>query len=608
MYNLLDIDNVSLEELCRGICSIGHLSRVRRGERELNAVYFVNMAKRMYVSPIRFFVLIDEKEYDYFSWLETCNNYVISGKYQDLEGYLLQNRKDNHFAEFRQVYERDRLFYTYIVQREAARNLPEAYRTIKKSVNYMLSDEGGLYPGRYGIEELNRFMNYLELAFSLNYLSEEKVKKSLDIIMEMMCSGTRDPIEEAILYPRISGYIAVCFAGVYQEELRKTLILQSIEKLRKTSECFDILPLLEMLSSMNSETGKQGGEEEQTYQQWYRAMRIVYKIAEYPESFNRYITHDNEYQLFLIHEYLKRNRLIAKENDKSLFSQEKMSEGIMDVVNYRRNEHGLTRPGRDHFKNMTEKMGVSSDLFQGEIVTSYVTDFHLTTVIRHAMNVGDYNTAKQALDTLENHLDRSFIENAQFLDQESATLKVMAGKILHEEGVREWIRTLNYTIPYGADPKHIYSKTEREIIYKIIREKRILHLLEEEDIDILEAVLKNEEQSKTYQWRNVRMIKRLLAGILQDKGRIQECNRISTECIKEMIWAQDAGLLQDCVSLLAENYVQTDPDKSEILMKVTYWICDLYQNTRNQNIIKKVLQTTFEDISLFLPAEGQNNH
>ena len=66
---LMELSNTEIEELARGICSPVNLYKVRSGERELNAVFFYLMIRRLYLSPERFQMMIDADEYVYFSWI-----------------------------------------------------------------------------------------------------------------------------------------------------------------------------------------------------------------------------------------------------------------------------------------------------------------------------------------------------------------------------------------------------------------------------------------------------------------------------------------------------------------------------------------------------------
>ena len=61
-----------------------------------------------------------------------------------------------------------------------------------------------LNPGRYSAEELNRFMNYLDLMLEMGKVSIETAKLTFDQIHQMASFSSRDPREEARLYSRIA--------------------------------------------------------------------------------------------------------------------------------------------------------------------------------------------------------------------------------------------------------------------------------------------------------------------------------------------------------------------------------------------------------------------
>ena len=238
-------------------------------------------------------------------------------------------------------------------------------------------------------------------------------------------------------------------------------------------------------------------------------------------------------------------------------------------------------------------MGISSETYQGEITTSYLSDFQLLAEIRHAVNASDITALKEGLSVLNDHLDRGIVANAQLLDQFQVNLELMEGRINEEESIGRWIEILNYTVPYEPDEKRIYTDLEINIIYKIVRSKRRLRIMTDQDVHILEAVLNSEKASQITSWERIGMLQRLHAGIMQVQGEVEKSKKETVQCLREMIKAQSVHLMADCLDILAEDLVAERPEEAEELMQATYWICDLYQNTRNRDSMARIISQFF---------------
>ena len=121
-----DVDDVSLEDLSAGICSRSFLSRAMKGDYELKGIYFFYIMKRLYVSPDRFFILIDKREYEYFSWLHQCQQLISKQKYTELAQKLEEDDPEKRFRMFSTIVQHDAAYFRYIVEREVRKDNREA--------------------------------------------------------------------------------------------------------------------------------------------------------------------------------------------------------------------------------------------------------------------------------------------------------------------------------------------------------------------------------------------------------------------------------------------------------------------------------------------------
>ena len=591
----MKLDDLDIDELSRGVCSKSNLYRVRNGERDINAVFFYHIIRRLFLSPERFQIMIDSDEYAYFSWIYKVKS-AISGKRFEELSELASLDQEEALHEFQPVvgYEMAAIHGALFLEMQSYSQA--AYKEFKKSVEYMLGDDRKLIPGRYGIDELNRYMNYLKLSVMTQHLTEEDVKAEFDRIHRIAELRNRDPREEAKLYPRIVCFTLNTIGDEIPLEIQKEMVQKALGCLRRTHECYDLPELLRLLIDVGRELQD---PEISRYIHWYESICTAFKIAGYDTEFNWYDSHDGACQLYLIHEYLKRSRIGTKDKYGKILSQEKASEFIMDPANYSRVESGKYRPRRQHYEELTKRMGVRSDLYRGEIITDDPEIFSLLTESRRAANDSDAEKLDACLKLLSENLDKKYVENIQFLALTQLDLDEITGKITLEETVQRLIDILEYTTPYQPDENHVFSYLEAELVYKIVRNKRYSGLLTDTDVLVLRGYLKSEEKSQALFWERSFYIKRLLAGILQTRGDLDEAEKLSTECISDMLKVWDAGILTDCLDVLAESIVEKDRDYAETLVKAAFWLCDLYHDEDNKQAMSRyhfrVFGTGIED-------------
>ncbi|MBR0087956.1 MAG: hypothetical protein IJL98_09495 [Lachnospiraceae bacterium] len=593
---LESIDNVTIRELARGLCSESYIGKVKRGERNLSAVHFIFIIQRLYLSPSRFCIGITQKECNLLLWLQNCHKLIAERKYEALYETISEDLSHIRIASCRMLIDRELLYYRYIILREVEKKPNDALNTLKKTIDYMLDSQGRLTPGRYSAEELNRFMNYVELSQTQGKMRKEEAYNCFEQIRAMVRLTGRDPREEARIYPRIACYSLRTVGESYPYEVWKAMLKEALESQIRTGSCYDLPELLKLLTKAYWELKDASAKQTE---HWHKAFCDAYEIAEMDPGFNRYDAHDRQCQLYFISSFLRESRLRTKGKNGRPFSQEYVSEGIMEPTNYTKLETGKYTPKRKSLERIAAKLNISPEIYRGEIVTFYPGDFSLVSDIRRASNNGDIELLQDSLGILSKHLDRKYPENKQFLDGASLDIEILKGQLPLEKSIDRLISILEYTMPYSCDSDHVLSTLELELIYRIVRNKRICALMTAEDVSILMGHLKKEEDDLFSTWERKGLIKRLAAGILQVNGQLQESEYCARECIKEMLMEQKGSLLAGCLDVLAESIVDSDPVMAKRLIQAAYWASSLYRNEINKTGLNALYKQLYgEDIAV----------
>ena len=573
------IDNVTYEELARGICTDSFIGKVRRGERELSAIHFIFIIQRLYLSPSRFCIGITQKECDLLMWLQDCHQMIAKKEYEALSEAISADLSRIRIASCRMVIDRELLYYKYIVLYEVENKPAEALKMLKKSIDHMIDTQGKLFPGRYSAEEINRFMNYIELSLEQGEMKQEEAYFCFEQLRGMVRLTGRDPREESRIYPRIACYTLRTIGEYYSYDAWRGMLTEALESQIRTWHCYDLTELLALLTKACQELNDPLGKKTD---HWHKALRDAYEVVNMDPGFNRYDAHDRHCQLYFISEYLRESRLRTKDERGRHYSQEYVSDGIMEPTNYNKLESGKYKPKRKNLEKIAEKLDISPALYRGEIVTAYPEDFGLVSDIRRASNNGDIELLQKSLGMLSKHLDRKYPENRQFLDGNYLNIEILEERVSLKDSIDRLISILEYTMPYSTETNHTCSFLELELLYRIVRSKRKCGLLAKDDLSVLITYLQHEENNQFTTWERKGLIKRLAAGILQVNGQIEESEKYARECIAEMLMEQDGQLLAGCLDVLGESILNANLVLAKKLIQAAYWVSDLYQNEPNK--------------------------
>ena len=589
---LKQLDNITIRELARGILSESSLSRIINEDQDINAVYFYYLIRRLGVSPERFRIMADTKDYEYFTWLDQCQEYIKERRYPELIEALEQSDLDNRFRAYGKLPMREKDYFTYVLEADYYHRDEKAFKFLIQSIDYMISNDAMLIPGHYSAEEINRFFNYLDISLQLKKISTKHFKTVVDRLLQFMRMNPREPIEEAKLYPRVICAALINAGHLYSSKKAENLLKEAYSKLEKTVTTFDLPELLRQLESVYQ---SMRNPEINRVQHWYEAIQTVYDLANLSTAFNKFSINDSEYHLYLMHEYLRNNRIRNSIQGDEDISQREISEGIMEPENYNRVERGKSRLQKKNFKALANKLEVNDDLYLGEIRTPYLEDYGLLTEINQASNRGDLERLEVSYEKLNSHLDRQYPENRQYLEQAETDIRILKKEISEFDSLDTLMKILNYTLPYKPDEYHSYTGVEKELLYRVVRIKRKYSVLEDTDVAILKACIKSEEKNAKVTWRRIGILKRLLAGILQTSGQLEESEVLCRADLRTLLKSDHAFLLMDYLDILAESILYKNKEEAKQLMQATYWIGDLYQKDAMRDAMAGFYQSIFNE-------------
>lgn len=560
--------NTRAKQLCRGLCSEAALSKYENGERIPDSLLFYTMIGRLGKGVDRFCVLISDKESEYYSWRKQTQKAIESQDWMEVESLLKQYCDENEFDS--RTREQYRLFLEYVIQIRKNKDNEKAALTIEKALCCTVVEplNWNRRVQLLSSDEIFLFLLYLRIGIQTNRVERSKAWCLIREIEDYALAWIDDTFEKATIIPRIVCTKIHLFGSQMTLEERMKEEKLAFEVLKDSSEIYDMPEVLRLLIVDSKEKYPQEyvrySKQRAALVSWLR--RYGHNEVFYPEKW-----YGVRYQYYLVREYLLRGR------ERNKLTQEKLSEDICSVETYSRIENGKTSPNYKNFCQLVNKLNLRMGYYQSQIITDNLDDLELMTSQRCACYTMETVKSQELLDELKLRLDMDIPENQQYFAYMQTILDYELNKIDKEEENRRFESILQNSWKVG-EIKNQFSKTEKEIVYNIAMYYRKRD--PEKAKRIINAVLKNEKRRVDSDWYSNGQLLRLLAGIHADQQNFEESNRMTEQCISQMLDCQDGIMLSACVNILGWNGERTGDKEYKQWYQDAIYLSDLFDNVR----------------------------
>ena len=577
---MAELRKVKLTELAHGICSGTELSRFVYDEtKEMDLLTFYAIIGRLHIALDRFSVMASQTELAYFRWKEEMEEAI---RLRDFE--KLQSRRTppvDRYMRSSLLRQYDH-YLNYIVQTECVGDPQKAYAEIRDAIAYMVEDHPSvkLSPGRYSATEFGYYLNFLIAARRANVATDTECAEALRQTLQVIYQDEFKD-EHVIIVPKTVATMIVYFGDQFRRDEIRIWLRIAIQLLVHNAMGYELPTILELCCKYDLQN-EEGSDD--LYERSYRAICLAYQIGGEETTFNLYDLHQWSHKTLSIGKYLQDKRI---ENQ---ITQEEISDEVIGVRRYSSIENGKAKPHRKTYVALAEKVDGWKNYYNARIITDELSVFILLTEARQAVNRGEKEALREALYQLRKRLDGTIPENNQFLQELGADLDFFEGHIRLTERIERFETALRVTFDSSKEPtKLVYSVEESDLIYKIVRAKRICGTLGQEDIDRLQSVIRCEEKASSAPWYKLCGYWRLMAGIFEDQNKYEECTNESYELIAKMIQYKCNHVLPDCLNLIAECSPEKSNPYNRELIQAAYDLCDLYQFKGNKQYLGESL-------------------
>lgn len=481
--------NVSMNVVCDGICDQSVMSRIENGEREVSKLVQDRLLGRLGVAPENFENMVYADEYGYWKARQEIISLIQHEKMDEADKLLEKMAVQEKLFESGDAAENIDInlklqFYMAMKAQIRCYNgagdaeLKKMYSDASRLTVSRMKDKGSVKEffsnRRLAVDEINLLLEYWR------YVSPEIGKRFIRGAIEYIDKARYELLTWAKIYPKAIYYLCLLEMKTGIQSERKInelmhLVTQAIECLRNAIRAFYLCELLDIkielfrlinkektlywdtlikdmehdtLVDENYDTLFGNTDEYSTEAQyiWCRYTRNVLKeiyqrCGVREETFEySYIYVDRE--VYCIEDIIRIRRNMLN------ISMNSLCDGICSERTISRIERKLTRPQSSIIHKLFERLGLSGELSQSEIVSSNVEAQVLLQKFRINFNYKNSRDVDSMINEIENIVSLDVPQNRQMLRRVRLCF-LREEKVINDEDFVSQIKgVMECTLPY----------------------------------------------------------------------------------------------------------------------------------------------------------------
>lgn len=330
------------------------------------------------------------------------------------------------------------------------------------------------------------------------------------------------------------------------------------------------------------------------------AVAFLYDIVEKPRITEKIVL------LFLTSiqgEVVVTNELIREMRLSRKMSQEELSADICAPETLSRIEYGKRSPNTKKLYRMFHKLGLERERYYGFIVADDYGLYEKVRLYKRIFGKGKIEKAEQVLEELSTELDSKYVINKQFIDTGRVLIKLKKKEISNECAYEELRKILSYTMKDYVDT--VYRVPFRQEVVILNQMANCLRRTKKEElaIEIYEQILNRYDSSMVYKiFHSVSdfLIYISYTALLEEKDYLDKSEEIGKEGISLMINCQRGDISGKILANLSCVYEKRDTKKDVELAQNclgnSYYLLDLYLHEHNKAILKAAYEKMYHTL------------
>ncbi len=593
------IQNITLEALCKGICSFSMIGRIERGERFPDKELRDRILARLGVCSDGYENFLFQEDYLVWKRKQGIVNAIEKSNFETAEKLL------KHYDDVKDdILGRQ---FSLVMRAQIMQKRHEDHdriaRLCEEAVKLTISDIDVRTVGELclSVHELDMILEYTR------YCHPDRLASRCEEILVYIKSDVFDIYSYVKIYPKVVYYLYISTPDADRDWTRTLrLCNDGIEQLRTAGRMYYLWELLEikkegMTRLLNQVGDSKGAITKRTLEnsinttsEWLDALDFVHNLCGTNRRMESSCYLYQQKEAYCISDVIKRRREMLG------LTKKKLCEGVCSEKTIGRLEANKTKPQIEVVRRLFEKMNLSGEYQRWQIVTNDVRAFPIYDEIGRSVNNRDFEKAEKLLKELESYIPMEKPINIQFKERIGVHLNLGQGKVTKEEACIQFKNILEHTIQYHIAVKHkekYLTNAEILCLLKIAvytndpRRKQLFDIL----INLCKQ-MENEDGISEHiaLWESIMTN---LASIYGSMGKYTESNQISIKTIKESIFCFRMNtIVQNLYSITWNNSerekknIPTDEgyNKKDYLLKCMT-LCQINKNVYKELTVKNKL-------------------
>lgn len=595
-----EIQGITLEALCKDLCSFSMMGKIERGERLAGKELRDRILARLGVCSDGYENFLFYEDYLVWKRRQRIVNAIEKSDFDIAEKELAVYEKTND--DFNLEKQFCLVMRAQIMQkrREDSAVIAKLYEeAVKLTVSDI--DHVSIKKLCLSVQELDMILEYERCC------RPERLASRCEEILAYISSEMFDTYSYVKIYPKVIYYLYLSTADADRDWNRLLrLSNQGIEQLRTTGRMYYLWELIEIRREgltrlrdgmANDEEGRKREALQKVIDMmtdWLDALDFVHNLCGTHRRMETSCYLYQQKEAYCISDVIRRRREMLGMTKKEL------CEGICSEKTIGRLEANKTKPQIEIVRLLFEKLNLSGEYQRTQIVSKDVKAMSLVGEIGVYLNKGDYKKVEELLSELEQYISLDNSLNRQYKEQFEARLRSGYGKMSKEDAIQCFRQILEYTIPFEAllkDGEKYLTNVEMQCLLNI--SIYVGKSTENIAFDILLALCKQLEKDEGISehiaaWEAVMTN---VANVYGDRGEYDQSDAVSINTIKECVHCYRMRLLDMHLYISAWNY--SERKKKNIPLKQGYQedmylkkcivLCQINKNIARETMVKEQL-------------------
>lgn len=556
------IQGITLEALCKDICSFSMMGRVEKGERFLSKELRDRILARLGVCSDGYENFLFREDYIVWKRQQQIVSAIERCDYQTAEKLLAYYDSADDIGENEDEGRIGRQF-GLVMKAQIMKKRHEDPAVIAKmceqAVKLTVSDidQKSVNELCLSVQELDMILEYER------YCHPERLASRCEEILTYIKSDIFDTYCYAKIYPKVVYYLYISVDEAHRDWNKLLQICNTgIEQLRTAGRMYYLWELLEIrkegMTRLLESVGDSKGEMTkqslvrviETTTEWLDALDFVHNLCGTNRRMETSCYLYQQKEAYCVNDVVKRRREMLG------LTKKKLCEGICSEKTIGRLEAGKTKPQMEIVKQLFERLNLSGEYQRWQIVTKDVRAFAVVDEMIRCSNNREFEKTEELLNELGQYMSMDNAINRQFKERIEVKIRLGQGEIAREEAVIQLKKILGYTLPYEAaikeGEKYLTNAEIQCLLYIAI------YMEQSEANAALDALLEfcrqleNDEGISEHisVWE---MIMINLANIYGDLGEYDKSDKISSRIMQESIYCYRMSMLETSLYINAWN-------------------------------------------------------